>query len=314
MLLRPHPFTLRQLQYVIAVADALSFRKAALRCRVSQPALSAQVAAAEDALGLVIFERTRRRVMLTPAGERLVAQARAVLRETDDLVGLAEQTRDPLAGTLRLGVIPTLSPYLLPAVTPALRLAFPRLSSVWVEGHTETLVARLGEGELDAAVLALEADLGALDHAVIARDEFVLATPRAHPLGRSLLPAEPGELQGSDVLLLDDGHCFRDQALAVCSGAGAHELGFRATSLSTLVQMVAAGLGVTLLPRCSLPIEASRAALSVRPFASPAPYRTVALVWRPGAPLAPAYRKLAEVLRQTWPAASELPTQQAGVS
>lgn len=300
--LRPHPFSLRQLQYVVAVADALSFRKAAARCHVSQPSLSAQVAALEDALGVVLFERTQRRVLLTAAGQVLVERARAVLRASDDLVQAAELARDPLAGTLRVGVIPTISPYLLPAVTPALRAAFPRLVAVWVEGKTETLVEQLSEGSIEAAILALEADIGEVEHETVAIDPFVLATPVNHPLGASKRPVEPDELHDAPVLLLDDGHCFREQALSFCASAGASELAFRATSLSTLVQMVSAGVGVTLLPRLSLPVEAARAEIRVRPFAEPAPRRTIALVWRPRSPLGDALRRLAAVVREACPA------------
>jgi LysR family hydrogen peroxide-inducible transcriptional activator len=299
MKLQPHPLSLRQLQYVAAVAETLSFRRAAEACAVSQPALSAQVAALERALGVRLFERDRRRVLVTPAGQELLGHGRRVLREAEDLIDAARLLGDPLSGTLRLGVIPTISPYLLPEVVPALRAAHPRLSVHWIEDKTPVLVKSLGAGTLDAAVLALEADLGDLEHEPIARDAFVLATPPGHPLGKpSERPASLRELRGTSMLLLDEGHCFRDQALSFCSQAGVHEMGFRATSLSTLVQMVAGGAGVTLLPELALATELRRGGLAVRRLAAPEPHRTLALVWRRSSPLGPALRQVAATLRE----------------
>ncbi len=301
MRLVPHAFTLRQLQYAVAVADTLSFRRAAERCHVSQPSLSAQVAQLEAVLGVRLFERDRRRVLVTQAGRELVERARRLLVDADDLGELARRANDPLQGTLRLGVIPTISPYLLPSVTPRLRAAFPQLTAAWVEDKTEILLARLDAGSLDAALLALVAELGDFEREVIARDPFVLVTPPAHPLGQKQTSALESELRGAEVLLLDEGHCFRDQALAFCAHASAHELEFRATSLTTLVQMVAGGAGVTLLPALSLPTEIRRADLRVRRFAEPAPHRTIVLAWRRRSPLAAALRQVAAVLRDAYP-------------
>lgn len=298
---RPHPFTLRQLQYAVAVAETLSFRRAAERCHVSQPALSAQIALMEAALGTRLFERDRRRVLPTGAGRAVLKRAGAVLREADDLAEAARRAGDPLAGTLRLGVIPTLSPYLLPRFMPRLRAAHPGLTVLWSEDRTGALMIALRAGDLDAALLALEADLGDVEHDVVGVDPFFLVTPRAHPLGAAATPARPRDLRGVPVLLLDDGHCLREQALAVCSRAGAREREFRATSLSTLAQMVAAGAGVTLLPATALPVELKRAEMDVRPFAAPAPARTIALVWRPRSPLADALRTLAATMRGAYP-------------
>jgi len=289
----PHPFSLRQLQYAVAVADARSFSEAARRCHVSQPSLSAQIAQLEDALGTRLFERDRRKVLLTTAGEQIVVRARVVLRECDDLVDLAQRASDPLAGTLRIGVIPTLSPYLISCVRPALRQAYRELTLLWVEDKTEVLIGRLDAGELDGALLALEAEIGDVESAVIGYDPFVLAAPAGHPLMVRKGPAKVSELQHESVLLLDDGHCFRDQALAVCSGAKAQELEFRATSLPTLAQMVADGNGVTLLPQLAVATETKRAKLAVRPFAEPVPGRTIALVWRRRSPLGSALQQIA---------------------
>jgi LysR family hydrogen peroxide-inducible transcriptional activator len=298
----PHSFTLRQLQYALAVAEELSFRRAARQCGVSQPSLSAQLAQLERALGTRLFERGRGKVIVTSAGRAVVERAAAVLREADDVVTTARRLADPLAGTLTLGVIPTVSPYLLPSATRALRKAFPRLRAVWVEDKTEALVRRLHDGQLDAAVLALEADLGDVAHAVIARDPFVLATRKDDPLGVDRAPAHLGELREAEVLLLDDGHCFREQALAYCTRARARELELRATSLPTLAQMVAGGIGVTLLPAIAVTTEAARAGLRVRPFAEPAPHRTIALAWRKRSPLGPSLSRLAATIRDAYPA------------
>ena len=301
MKLSPWPFTLRQLQYVVAVADTLSFRVAAERCHVAQPSLSAQLAQLETALGVRLFERDRRRVLLTAAGRGLVERARGVLRETADLVEAATRAGDPLNGRLQIGVIPTISPYLLPTAAPALRRAHRHLTVVWREEKTAELVRNLQAGTLDAALLALEADIGDLEREVIARDPFVLATPLRHPLGAKAGPMALAELRDEPVLLLDDGHCFRDQALAACSRTRVRESEFRATSLSTLAQMVAGGSGVTLLPELAVATETARTSLRVRRLADPAPRRTIGLVWRRGYPLAGALREVAATIKAAYP-------------
>jgi LysR family hydrogen peroxide-inducible transcriptional activator len=303
----PHPFTLRQLQYVAAVAEHASFRKAAEAVRVAQPSLSAQVAQVEDQLGLRLFDRDRRRVLLTAAGEAFLSRARRILLEADELVEAARSLGDPLAGPLRLGVIPTVGPYLLPEVAPALRARYPRISFLWTEDKTASLVGRLGRGELDGALVALEAELGDLPRVVLGRDPFVFAAPPEHPLSSSRRPLDPSDLDGERVLFLDDGHCFRDQALAFCSRSGAEEAGYRATSLATLVQMAAGGAGVTLLPSLALGVENRRHALEVRPFGTRAPYRTLALVWRKGAAVEPALRAVGETLREGYAKLVERP-------
>jgi LysR family hydrogen peroxide-inducible transcriptional activator len=297
----PHPFTLRQLQYVVAVADKLSFRKAAEECHVSQPSLSAQLAQLEGALNVRLFERDRRRVLLTAPGAQLVERARRLLVDADQLVDAAKRAADVLAGTLNIGVIPTIAPYLLPSITPLVRSEYPRLTLLWTEDKTEVLVRSLEEGTLDAALLALEARIGNVEREPIARDPFVLVTAADHPLGKKRTPVTPAEMRGANVLLLDEGHCFREQALSFCATARAHELEFRATSLPTLVQMVAGGAGVTLLPKLALGTELARSDLHVRPFAEPVPHRSLALVWRKHSPLESALRQLAGTLRQAYP-------------
>jgi len=303
--LAPHAFTLRQVQYAVAVAESLSFRRAAELCHVSQPSLSAQLAQLEQALGVRFFERDRRRVLVTAAGKELLDRARSLLLEANDLTAAAKRVGDPLAGTLRIGVIPTISPYLLPSATRAIRAAHPHQTTVWVEDKTSTLVRALEAGALDAALLALEAEIGNVEHEAVADDPFVLATRPDDPLGAKSSPASLSELRQAHVLLLDDGHCFRDQALGVCSKAKAQELEFRATSLPTLAQMVAGGAGVTLLPQLAVATEAQRSGLRTRAFARPAPHRTIALVWRKRSPLAPALRKLACTIRGAYPATAK---------
>lgn len=295
--LSPHPFTLRQLQYVVAVAHALSFRKAAARCGVSQPSLSAQLQQVEEALGVRLFERDRRRVLVTPAGKALIERAQGVLVVADDVVAAARLAGDPLGGTLRIGVIPTVAPYLLPCLARAFHEAHPRLTTLWIEDKTENLRAQLDRGDIDAALYALEADIGDVEHALVAVDPFVMAARPDHPLIAKRRPLRPAELEDASVLLLDDGHCLRDQALSFCKSAKANELAFRATSLPTLALMVAGGAGVTLLPRIAVATEATRAGLGVRPFVDPSPRRTLVLAWRCGSALAAALRRLARTMR-----------------
>jgi LysR family hydrogen peroxide-inducible transcriptional activator len=296
----PYPFTLRQLQYVVAVADEKSFRKAAERCHVAQPSLSAQISQVEQAIAAQLFERDTKQVTLTQVGEELVARARTLLAFADELVDSAERHGDPLSGGLRLGVIPTVAPYLLPEVAATLRKRFPKLRFVWEEGKTDVLVERLGRADLDGAVLALEADIGDLRHVVLGSDPFVFAASPKHPLAAGTRPIKPEELSGKEVLLLDDGHCFRDQALSYCTHVGAEEAAYRATSLSTLVQMAAAGEAVTVLPSLAIPLENRRKDLALRPFAKPVPARTLALVFRKRSALAPALEAVGGTLTETY--------------
>jgi LysR family hydrogen peroxide-inducible transcriptional activator len=298
---RPHPFTLRQLQYACAVAEHLSFRHAAEVCHVAQPSLSAQVAELESALGLQLFERDRRRVLVTARGQVVLERARQLLVGADDLGDAAKRVADPFSGTMRIGVIPTIAPYLVPAATAGIRQQYPKLTIAWVEDKTHTLISQLSTGGIDGAVLALEAELGDVEHAVIASDPFVLAAPPDHPLVQKQSPIPARELRAADMLLLDEGHCMREQALEVCSSVKAREAEFRATSLSTLVQLVVQGAGVTLLPALALETETLRAELGIREIAAPTPARTLALVWRKGASLAEALKRLAASIRESYP-------------
>jgi LysR family hydrogen peroxide-inducible transcriptional activator len=278
----PQPFTLRQLQYALAVAETRNFRRAAALCAVAQPSLSSQLAALEEALGVLLFERGPGGVRITPGGELLLARMRRLLAESGELAQEASRLQDPFAGRLRLGVIPTIAPYFLPRLVPALKEAFPRLLPLWTEERTDALVRALQRGELEGAILALEADLGDLAVQRLGQDPFLLCLPPEHPLALRKKTPKVEELEGERLLLLEDGHCLRDQALAACGRAKLEELGYRATSLPTLVQMVSSGAGLTLLPRLAAPTEAARAAVTLRPLAAPTPFRTLALVWRKG--------------------------------
>jgi LysR family hydrogen peroxide-inducible transcriptional activator len=302
MLFAPHPVTLRQLQYVVAVANRRSFRKAAQDCHVSQPSLSAQVAQAEDVLGIRLFERNPRSVTLTAAGQSLVERARALCAGADELLEDARRLADPFAGRLRLGVIPTVAPYLLPEIAPILREQYPKLTVLWIEDKTQVLVDRLARGEIDGAILALEAEIGKLTRVVLGSDPFLFAASPSHPLAASERPLKPDDLDGESVLLLDDGHCFRRQVLSFCARSGADEAGYRATSLATLVQMAAGGVGVTLLPSLALPVENRLHALRVRRFAPKVPSRTLALCWRPQSAFDVALSRVGQTLRVAYQA------------
>jgi len=248
---------------------------------------------------VTLFERDRRGVLLTAAGSELIERARAVLRHADDLVTKSQQFVDPLAGTLRVGLIPTISPYILAEVAPLLRKAFPRLTLVYREDKTSVLVDMLEQGGLDAAVLALEANLGDLVHEPIAEDPFMLAVARTHRLADRKKPVALSDLEGENVLLLDDGHCLREQALSFCQRAKAEELEFRATSLATLCQMVAGGAGVTLLPTLAVSIENRRGNFAVLPFSRPRPARHIVLAYRSATPSKETLVAVAATIRRT---------------
>jgi LysR family hydrogen peroxide-inducible transcriptional activator len=272
---------LKDLRYLVAVADLRHFGRAAARCFVSQPTLSAQLKKLEQSLGLQLIERAPNNVSLTAAGEEIVARARRIIEASDEVVALAGSQRDPLAGPLRLALLPTIGPYLLPRVAPAIRRALPRLELRLYEYQTAPMLERLRGGELDVGILALPVELNGLESRELYREAFVVALPERHPLAaHDTLRA--GDLKGETLLLLEDGHCLRDQALEVCSRVGVREpQDFRATSLETLRQMVATGAGVTLLPELAVRgAYRSARGVALRPFARPAPVRHVGAVWR----------------------------------
>jgi LysR family hydrogen peroxide-inducible transcriptional activator len=290
--------SIRQLECLVAVADQLNFRRAAGVLGMSQPALSAQVQAAEKLLGVQMFERDRRAVLVTPAGEDVLARARVALTAVDEVGEAARRRGEPLVGTLRLGVIPTIAPYWLPALLPEVRRRFGRLELVLREDQTVRLLAQLHAGQLDLALLALPV---ASDFTTtpIAREEFLLAAPRGAPIAHRRGKLGERDLDNETVLLLEDGHCLRDQALAVCNRGGAIEsMEVRATSLPTLVQMVAGGLGVTLLPEAAAAaLVPARGAVELAAFAKPPPGRTIGLAWRTSSGRLREFRMLAEVMQ-----------------
>jgi LysR family hydrogen peroxide-inducible transcriptional activator len=293
---RPRP-TVRQLEYVVAVADHLSFSNAADACGVSQPALSSQVREAEQRLGLRLFERGRGGVSVPPHARAVIDAARRAIRTVDDVVDAAIDLRGELVGPVRVGVIPTMAPYLLPTVVRELRRRQPRAEAVLTEERTDELVRRIALGELDVGLLASPVPGEGLEVVEVAVDHFDLAMPQDHPFaGEGSLPS--GMLSGLPVMLLEDGHCLRDQAIDVCATVGANpEHAIQGTSLTTLCQMVAAGSGVTLLPASAREVEArAGSGLVTRPLRDPRPNRVVVLAWRASSPLAPLYRTFAEAI------------------
>lgn len=295
------PCSLRQLQYLVAVAELGGFRKAAEACGIAQPSLSTQIAHVEQALGVQIFERHPRGVRVSGAGTVVIDRARAVLLAAADLIRAARERGDPLRGTIRLGVIPTVCPYLLPDIAAPLRRALPDLTVQWVEDKTRALLQQLDAGTLDGVIVAADGRIAQLEQAVLGDDPFVLAAAAGHRLVKARRPASTAQLAGATVFLLEDGHCFRDQALALCGAAGAHPADLKATGLSTLVQMVSGGDGVTLLPRMAVPVENRRGQLAVRAFAAPAPMRRLVMAWRKGSAVKAPLEAVASTIRKAWP-------------
>jgi LysR family transcriptional regulator, hydrogen peroxide-inducible genes activator len=287
--------TLRQLEYLTALAELRSFHRAAAACHVSQPALSTQIRQLEDQLGIKLLERNQRMVLVTPAGEEIVRRAHMVLNGANDLIEAAQSLALPMSGTLRLGVIPTIAPYFLPRVLPRVREQYTDLRLLLYEEKTDVLLRLLQEGKLDLALLALGVELGSLEGMALFDDPFVLAVPEGHKLASSKTVRET-DLSDEEVLLLEDGHCLRDQVWPVCEQGGAHELGdFRASSLSTLVQMVSSNIGITLLPEMSIEVEIGRSErIELRRFRRPVPFRSIGLVWRGSAPRKGDFRLIGE--------------------
>jgi LysR family transcriptional regulator, hydrogen peroxide-inducible genes activator len=290
--------TLAQVRAFVAVADQLHFGDAADALGVSQPALSAAVSALESHLGVQLVERTTRRVLLTPEGQSLLEQARAVVAAVDALVDEASGQR-ALSGRLRIGVIPTVAPYLLPSLLRSMRRRMPELSPEVREEQTHRLLGDLAAARIDVAVLALPSGASGVAELPLYDEDFVLAVPPGHRLaGATGLP--PTALRRQELLLLDEGHCLRDQALDLCRSAralGSVSSAARASSLGTVVQLVGAGLGATLLPEMALAAETRRAPLGVARFAPPAPGRRIGLAFRSTSARAPAYPAVAVALR-----------------
>ena len=287
---------LRHLRYLAALAEHRHFGRAAAASNITQSTLSASLRELESLLGAPLVDRTTRSVVLTPLGEAVVERARRVLHEAEELVRLAESERAPLSGTLRLGVIPTIGPFLLPRILPRLRRAFPKLRLYLTEDQTDRLLEALHAGRLDAALLALPYDCGPADTQVLWDDPFHLVARPEHPLTheKRLMPAK---IDSAALLLLRDGHCLKDHVLSACRPGGSrHVDAFEATSLHTLVQMVDNGLGVTLLPQLAIDAGILKGTgLVTRPVAN-APPRQIALAWRRGSGRAQEFRTLGSAL------------------
>lgn len=287
--------TLKQLRYVEALAHHGHFGQAAAACNVTQPALSMQIKELEEAFGLPLFERTPRHVRLTGFGEAVLTRATDILRAVDELADLARAARGGLTGRLRLGVIPTIAPYLLPRIIGVLGLHYPDADLHIRETLTPRLLEDLSAGRLDAAVLALPVSEPTLTEISLHHEEFVLVRPASD----AQKPVPNGEaLAQMRLLLLEEGHCFRDQALSFCNiRANLPREGLDGSSLSTLVQMVGAGIGVTLIPDMAVEVETRSAAVSVARFTQTKPKRTIGMVWRKASPLAPQLEGMADVVR-----------------
>ena len=290
---------LRDLRYFVALADLQHFGRAAAACFVSQPTLSTQIRKLEDELGVALVERAPRKVMLTPAGREIAERARRIVGEVEQMKEAARRSQDPEAGTVRLGIFPTLGPYLLPHVVPRIRTRFPKLELLLVEEKSDVLLARLREGRLDAGLLALPVHDEQLHAEFLFEEPFLLAVPERHPLAaRDSLTLK--DLADQRLLLLEDGHCLRGHALDVCQLAGSGEkTGFQATSLETLRQMVAANVGVTLLPTLAVKPPVARSDnIRLLAFDDAQPSRRIAMVWRRSSAMAGFLQRLAEEFKQ----------------
>lgn len=284
---------LRDLTYFVKLAELGHFGRASEACNVSQPTLSMQLKKLEQTLGVALFERTRHKVLPTEAGLRLLVKARAILQLAEEMTAISKANADPLAGEMTLGVFPTLAPYLLPLAMPAIKKRLPGLSVRLLEEKTADLLEKLEAGKLDCALLALPVTHPGIEAQPIFSEPFLFACPPSHPLAQKKR-LNLSDLDGHNLLLLDEGHCLREQALAVCRRIGAKESdNFRATSLETLRQMVAAGTAATLIPRLAVRKDA---AIRYIPFEDPQPERSIALCFRKMTSRAVLMEKLAQVI------------------
>ncbi len=288
---------LKDLRYLVAVADTGHFGQAAARCFISQPTLSAQLKKLEDYLGVPLIERHPRGATLTEAGEQIVARARLMLSASDEVVAIAQTHRDPLSGRLRVAMIPTVGPYVLPQVAPAVRKQLPRLDLLLFEYQTATMLEKIQSGDIDVGVLALPVTVEGLTCRKLYDEDFNVALPENHRLARQAT-IRIADLETESLLLLDEGHCLRDQALEVCSRISIHERqDFRATSLETLRQMVAAGAGVTLMPElASRGTYGQARGVVIRPLVRPTPHRQIGAIWRKSSARAAAIQAFCDVL------------------
>lgn len=296
--------TLQELRYLVAVADKGHFVRAADACHVGQPTLSAQLKKLEDYLGVTLFERNKHQLRPTPIGEQIIERARRALDVIEEIRDLAKRDHDPMHGALRLGVIPTLGPYLIPHLLPAMRASLPQLHLFLREDLTVNLLERLRQGSLDALLLALPVRGDDVDELELFHEPFVVALPSEHALANRCQLSEV-DLRGENVLLLEEGHCMREQALSICAATSSDQREeLKATSIETLRQMVAAGVGCTLLPQLAAAPGLGAIAgglVAVRPFAPPVPTRRIGLVWRHRYPREATVRGLGQLILANLP-------------
>ncbi|WP_316189987.1 LysR substrate-binding domain-containing protein [Bradyrhizobium sp. SZCCHNS2096] len=291
--------SLKQLRYFDAVARLSHFGRAAERCAVTQPALSMQIQELEQTLGVQLLERSRKGVILTEAGREIAARAERVLASVRDIIDTAHCHRGVLAGTLHLGVIPTLAPYVLPVALPLIRRSFPDLDLHLRETQTQTLIAQLLDGGLDLLLLALPVDHPDIETIRLFTDRFLLALPKSREISTNRVRATPELLQQDRLLLLEEGHCLRDQALSFCNLRRVDNIDtFGASNLSTIVQMVSNGLGMTLLPELSVDVECRRGDIKLMRFSDPEPKRVVGLAFRKTSPRKEDFAALGKLIAQ----------------
>lgn len=293
--------TLQELRYLVALADCGHFGQAAEACFVSQSTLSTGLKKLEDFLGVVVFDRSLKRVTPTPIGREIVESARRIVDEAARIREVASYAKDPMDRTLHLGVIPTLGPYYLPHVLTQVRSAFPKLRLLLREEMTPHMLEHLADGKLEAGLLALPIDDANLEVAPLFVEPFLAAVPGGHPLAK-LKMVNIDELAAAGLMLLEEGHCLRDQALEACHLQGIKSEEIRATSLETLRQMVAMGLGVTLIPTLAgAGINATGEQVVLKPISKPGAARSIGLVWRRRSPMASSIERLADILRTQLP-------------
>ncbi|WP_026972203.1 DNA-binding transcriptional regulator OxyR [Aliagarivorans marinus] len=291
---------LRDLEYLLALQEVKHFRKAAEKCFVSQPTLSGQISKLEEELGLLLIERTSRKVIFTHAGDELAAQARKILMEVKAMKDMAKSFQAPMAGPLHMGLIPTVAPYLLPRIVPHIRETFKDMELFLYEEQTHVLLQRLDEGEIDCLVLAYLPEMERFGSIDLYHESLMLALPPQHPWN-AREEVELGALKGEQLLMLEDGHCLRDQAMDYCFNAGASEdTSFKATSLETLRHMVAAGMGMTLLPELAVPSAKQSEGVVYRPFCPEQPTRLISMVYRQNSVRRPCFNELAALIQKHW--------------
>lgn len=289
---------LKDLGYLVALAEAKHFRKAAEACFVSQPTLSGQIKKLEQELGLILIERTSRQVIFTDIGQQVVRQAKVILAEVKQLDAIASMAKGELQGAIHIGLIPTLGPYLLPHIIPALKQQFPKLKLYLYEEQTDKLLESLGNGKLDCLLLASTQDTQVFKEWYLGDEALRLALPACHPwAGEEQI--EMSRLKGQTILTLGEGHCLTDHSLNYCFAAGAaDDEHFKATSLETLRNMVAAEAGITLLPQLSVPKERQKDGVTYLTASNPEPKRRLVLAHRMSSPMTAWFEKIAQVIKQ----------------